>query len=51
VQVEIALDLVDGRQRSRVFVGNFGDRPEAEAVRQRLLVWGIGGLVREVALR
>ena len=49
--VEISQDLLDGRQRSRVFVGNFADRPEAEAVRQRLLVWGIGGLVREVALR
>lgn len=51
LQVNISQELVDGRQRSRVFVGNFGDRPEAEAVRQRLLVWGIGGLVREVALR
>ena len=51
LQVEISQDLVDGRQRSRVFVGSFADRPEAEAIRQRLLVWGIGGLVREVALR
>ncbi|MDB5236244.1 MAG: hypothetical protein JWR44_3237 [Hymenobacter sp.] len=50
-QVSVSQELLDGRQRSRVFVGNFGDRPEAEAVRQRLLVWGIGGLVREVALR
>ena len=50
-QVQISQDLVDGRQRSRVFVGSFNERPEAEAVRQRLLVWGIGGLVREVALR
>ena len=49
--VEISQDLVDGRQRSRVFVGSFNERPEAEAVRQRLLVWGIGGLLREVALR
>ena len=49
--VTIAQDLVDGRQRSRVLVGNFGERPEAEAVRQQLLLWGIGGLVREVALR
>lgn len=51
VNVTIAQDLVDGRQRSRVLVGNFGERPEAEAVRQQLLLWGIGGLVREVALR
>jgi rare lipoprotein A len=51
LQVHISQDLVDGRQRSRVLVGNFGERPEAEAVRQQLLVWGIGGLVREVALR
>ncbi|GAC1377249.1 MAG: hypothetical protein NVSMB30_23830 [Hymenobacter sp.] len=51
LHVELAQDLLDGRQRSRVFVGSFNDRPEAEAVRQRLLVWGIGGLVREVALR
>ena len=49
--MEVSQDLIDGRQRSRVFVGNFGERPEAEAVRQQLLVWGIGGLVREVALR
>ena len=51
VKVEVSQDLLDGRQRSRVFVGNFGERPEAEAVRQQLMVWGIGGLVREVALR
>ncbi|WP_201977847.1 septal ring lytic transglycosylase RlpA family protein [Hymenobacter rubidus] len=51
LQVNISQDLVDGRQRSRVLVGQFGERPEAEAVRQQLLVWGIGGLVREVALR
>ena len=51
INVEISQDLLDGRQRSRVLVGQFGERPEAEAVRQQLLVWGIGGLVREVALR
>ena len=51
ITVTIVQDLVDGRQRSRVLVGNFGERPEAEAVRQLLLLWGIGGLVREVALR
>ena len=51
ITVTIAQDLVDGRQRSRVLVGHFGERPEAEAVRQQLLLWGIGGLVREVALR
>ena len=51
VVVDVLGDLLDGRQRSRVFVGNFDDRPEAEAVRRRLLVWGIGGMVREVALR
>ncbi|MBD2723553.1 septal ring lytic transglycosylase RlpA family protein [Hymenobacter armeniacus] len=51
VSVSISQELLDGRQRSRVLVGNFGEKPEAEAVRQQLLVWGIGGLVREVALR
>ena len=51
ISVQVSQDLLDGRQRSRVLVGNFGERPEAEAVRQQLLVWGIGGLVREVALR
>ncbi len=51
VQVYVSQYLLDGRQRSRVLVGNFGERPEAEAVRQQLLIWGIGGLVREVALR
>ena len=51
LNVEVSQDLLDGRQRSRVLVGNFGERPEAEAVRPQLLVWGIGGLVREVALR
>ena len=51
LNVEVSQDLLDGRQRSRVLVGNFGERPEAEAVRQQLLMWGIGGLVREVALR
>ena len=51
MSVNISEDLLDGRQRSRVLVGQFGERPEAEAVRQQLLVWGIGGLVREVSLR
>ena len=51
INVEVSQELLDGRQRSRVLVGQFGERPEAEAVRQQLLVWGIGGLVREVALR
>ncbi|MBF9235949.1 septal ring lytic transglycosylase RlpA family protein [Hymenobacter sp. BT683] len=51
VQVNVSQYLLDGRQRSRVLVGNFGERPEAEAVRQQLMVWGIGGMVREVALR
>ncbi|WP_310393055.1 septal ring lytic transglycosylase RlpA family protein [Hymenobacter sp.] len=51
VQVEVSQELLDGRQRSRVFVGNFGERLEAEAVRRQLRVWGIGGLVREVASR
>ncbi len=51
VHVELANELLDGRQRSRVLVGTFGERPQAEAVRRWLLVWGIGGQVREVALR
>ncbi len=49
--VELTSDLLDGRQGSRVLVGTFGERPQAEAVRRWLLVWGIGGQVREVALR
>ena len=49
--MELTNDLLDGRQRSRVLVGTFGERPQAEAVRRWLLVWGIGGQVREVALR
>ena len=51
LRVEISEDLLDGRQRARVLVGTFGERPQAEALRRRLLLWGIGGLVREVALR
>ncbi|WP_426058362.1 septal ring lytic transglycosylase RlpA family protein [Hymenobacter sp. B1770] len=51
MQVMVSQYLLDGRQRSRVLVGNFGERPEAEAVRKQLMMWGIGGLVREVALR
>ncbi len=51
LQVMVSQYLLDGRQRSRVLVGNFGERPEAEAVRKQLMVWGIGGMVREVALR
>lgn len=51
LHVELANELLDGRQRSRVLVGTFGERPQAEAVRRWLLVWGIGGQVREVALR
>ncbi|SFQ30032.1 septal ring lytic transglycosylase RlpA family protein [Hymenobacter arizonensis] len=51
MQVMVSQYLLDGRQRSRVLVGNFGERPEAEAVRKQLMTWGIGGLVREVALR
>jgi rare lipoprotein A len=51
LQVELAPELVDGRPRSRVLVGNFDNRANAEATRKRLMVWGIGGLVREVAVR
>lgn len=51
LHVELTSDLLNGRQGSRVLVGTFGERPQAEAVRRWLLVWGIGGQVREVALR
>ncbi|MBD2769227.1 septal ring lytic transglycosylase RlpA family protein [Hymenobacter sp. BT664] len=51
LQVEVSQDLVDGRPHSRVLVGKFEDRAKAEATRKRLMVWGIGGLVREVALQ
>ena len=51
LSVQVSDDLLDGRQRARVLVGTFGERPQAEALRRRLLLSGIGGLVREVALR
>jgi rare lipoprotein A len=49
LNVDIVEETISGRMLSRVLVGNYADRPEAEAVRRRLAVWGIGGLVREVA--
>lgn len=47
--VDVVEETISGRILNRVLVGNFADRPEAEAVRRRLQVWGIGGLVREMA--
>ena len=49
LNVEVMVETIAGRVLNRVLIGNFADRPEAEAVRRRLQVWGIGGLVREVA--
>ena len=49
LDVDIVEETIAGRMLNRVLVGNFADRPEAEAVRRRLQVWGIGGLVREIA--
>lgn len=49
LDVRVAQETVAGRALSRVLIGSFADRPEAEAVRKRLQVWGIGGLVREIA--
>lgn len=49
LQVAVTAETVAGRHVSRVLIGNFADRPEAESVRRRLQVWGIGGLVREIA--
>ena len=49
LQVRIATETVAGQVLNRVLIGHFADRPEAEAVRRRLQVWGIGGLVREIA--
>lgn len=49
LNVQVAEETVAGRVFHRVLIGHFADRPEAEAVRRRLQVWGIGGLVREVA--
>ncbi len=49
LDVQIATENIAGQVLSRVLIGHFPARPEAEAVRRRLQVWGIGGLVREIA--
>lgn len=48
LKVALQPETISGKICNRVIVGNFADRPEAESVRRRLQVWGIGGLVREV---
>jgi rare lipoprotein A len=49
LEVNLSEETIDARILNRVLVGQFGSRAEAEAVRKRLMVWGIGGLVREIA--
>ena len=46
--VALQPEVLSGQLCNRVIVGNYADRAEAEAVRRRLQVWGIGGLVREI---
>ena len=46
---QITTETIGGQVLNRVLIGRFVDRPEAEAVRRRLQVWGLGGLVREIA--
>lgn len=48
LEVSLSEETIEGRVLNRVLVGYFASRPEAEAVRKRLYVWGVGGLVREV---
>ena len=49
LKVALQPETISGKICNRVIVGNFADRPEAESVRRRLQVWGIGGLVREIS--
>ena len=49
LEVNLSEETIDARIMNRVLIGQFGTRAEAEAVRRRLMVWGIGGLVREIA--
>jgi rare lipoprotein A len=49
LQVRLSAENISGRIMNRVLIGYFADRPEAEAVRRRIRVWGIGGLVRDLA--
>ena len=48
LKVQIIEETIAGQSLNRVLIGNFADWPEAESVRRRLQLWGIGGLVREV---
>jgi len=48
LDVNLSQETIEGRLLNRVLVGNFGSRAEAEAVRKRLRVYGVGGLVREI---
>jgi rare lipoprotein A len=48
LNVSLSQEAIDGRVLNRVLVGYFASRPEAEAVRKRLLVWGVGGMVRTI---
>ncbi|MDO7873274.1 septal ring lytic transglycosylase RlpA family protein [Hymenobacter sp. ASUV-10] len=49
LEVNLSEETIDARIMNRVLIGQFGTRAEAEAVRRRLMLWGIGGLVREIA--
>ncbi|WP_345234798.1 septal ring lytic transglycosylase RlpA family protein [Hymenobacter saemangeumensis] len=48
LDVNLSQETIDGRVLNRVLVGSFASRPEAEALRKRLRVYGVGGLVREI---
>ncbi|GAA3945157.1 septal ring lytic transglycosylase RlpA family protein [Hymenobacter algoricola] len=47
LNVSVAQSELNGRPLSRVVVGRYADRAEAELVRRRLMEWGIAGLVRQ----
>ncbi|WP_375416846.1 septal ring lytic transglycosylase RlpA family protein [uncultured Hymenobacter sp.] len=49
LEVRVVDETVAGRPLSRVLIVNFAERPAAENLRRRLQLWGIGGLVRDVA--
>lgn len=46
VETLIERDSADGTVSNRVLVGRYENRADAERLRRRLLVWGIGGAVR-----
>ncbi|GAA4002770.1 hypothetical protein GCM10022408_12790 [Hymenobacter fastidiosus] len=45
--VTVAQSELNGQPLTRVIVGQYADRAEAELVRRRLMQWGIAGMVRQ----